>query len=208
MEEWVLAGALTGEFAGTKWDGKVEDVDFFLVKGILETLFSKLKADVDIRRITKECEELHPFRSAEIIFNDQVIGYLGAVHPKLASERDLEDTYVFEILLTELITKEKTLVQYQPISKVPSVERDLAFVVKEDIPAIDLVKAIYSVDKKLIKKVDIFDLYQGDKVEAGYRSLAFKVILEADETLTDEIINEKINKIVKSLKYQFEATLR
>ncbi|HHU80623.1 MAG TPA: phenylalanine--tRNA ligase subunit beta [Acholeplasmataceae bacterium] len=208
VEEWVLAGALTGEFAGTKWDGKVEEVDFFLVKGILETLFSKLKADVDIRRITKECEELHPFRSAEIIFNDQVIGYLGAVHPKLASERDLEDTYVFEILLTELITKEKTLVQYQPISKVPSVERDLAFVVKEDIPAIDLVKAIYSVDKKLIKKVDIFDLYQGDKVEAGYRSLAFKVILEADETLTDEIINEKINKIVKSLKYQFEATLR
>ena len=115
---------------------------------------------------------------------------------------------MYEILLTELITKEKTLVQYQPISKVPSVERDLAFVVKEDIPAIDLVKAIYSVDKKLIKKVDIFDLYQGDKVEAGYRSLAFKVILEADETLTDEIINEKINKIVKSLKYQFEATLR
>ena len=59
----------------------------------------------------------------------------------------------FEILLTELITKDKTLVQYQPISKVPSVERDLAFVVKEDIPAIDLVKAIYSVDKKLIKKL-------------------------------------------------------
>lgn len=208
QEEWVLVGAMTGEFASTKWEGKVELCDFFLAKGLLEVLFSKLKTDVSFQQISKECVELHPYRSAEIIYNDQVIGYLGAVHPKFASGTDLNDTYVFEIVLTNLLEKENRPIQFKAISKVPSVERDLAFVVKEDIPAIELVKAIYSVDRKTIKRVDIFDLYQGEKMAEGYRSLAFKVILEADETLTDEIINEKMNKIIKSINYRFQATLR
>jgi phenylalanyl-tRNA synthetase beta chain len=208
VEEWCLAGALSGEFAGTKWTGKVEKVDFYLVKGILETLFKKMGMDLKFQKITKNCSELHPYRSAEILNNGHVIGYVGAVHPKFASENDLEETYVFEILLTSFINKEETVIQFEPISRFPSVERDLALVVSEDVQAGDLINAVYSTDRKLIKNVEVFDLYRGENLEPGTLSIALKITMEANETLTDEFITEKIKKIVKSLEFRYHARLR
>ena len=97
---------------------------------------------------------------------------------------------------------------YTPVSKVPQVERDLAIVVKKDVASGDIIKTIKSVDKKIISDVKVFDVYVGDKIKDDEKSIALKVIFTANETLTDEVINSKINKILKAIERNHNGFLR
>ena len=90
----------------------------------------------------------------------------------------------------------------------PSVERDIALVMKKNINASDIIDTIISVDKKLLSDVKIFDLYVGDKVAEDEKSLAIKLTFTSYETLTDDVINSKVNKILKELEKRYQATLR
>ena len=97
---------------------------------------------------------------------------------------------------------------YKPITKVPSVERDLALVAKKEVLAYDIIKTIKDVDKKLISDVILFDLYEGEKIASGLKSIALRVIFTSNETLTDDIVNNKVNKILKTLEKNLGVTLR
>ena len=164
-ESYLLAGALQGVHSSTIWQGKKEVVDFYYVKGILDTVFTKVGAQVKYRPLSKECAELHPGRSAEIVLNDKVIGFIGEVHPTFVKQNDIEPTYVFEVLLEPLFEVESKVILFKQISKVPSVERDLALVMDLSTPVGEVVDAIYRCDKAMIKKVSVFDIYVGDKIE-------------------------------------------
>ncbi len=207
-EGWSVAGALQGVQSTNLWSSTSNKVDFYYVKGILELLFNRLNLNVSYKPLSIKCDELHPGRSAEIIYNNKIIGYVGALHPKYAKMQDLENTYVFEICLDEIFEVQNEITMMKPISKVPAVVRDLAFIMDNNQPIGDIVEAIYRVDKKMIKMVEVFDVYSGDRIEEGKKSVALKVMLESDDTLTDEVINQKVNKIIKSLEYQFHITLR
>lgn len=207
-EQYVLAGALQGMQSSTEWQGKKEIVDFYYVKGILEQLFVRLNAKVKYVPLSKECSQLHPGRSASIVLNNQVIGYLGEVHPVLVKKEDIMPTYVFEILLKPLFDIEESIVTFKSISKVPSVERDLALVMDESLPVGDVIDAIYRCDKNMIKKVSVFDLYVGDKIEAGKKSVAVRITLESQDTLTEEVISSKMKKILNTLAYCFKIEIR
>ena len=151
---------------------------------------------------------MHPLRTASILYKGKVVGYVGELHPKYAQANDLKNVYVAEIDVCDILNEVEPAHIYAPVSKVPNVERDLAFVVKKDVSASQLVNAIKSVDKKMITDVIIFDLYIGEKVEADEKSIACKVVLSSNETLTDEIVNGKVNKILKTLEKDLNAKLR
>lgn len=207
-EDWCVSAAIQGVQSTNLWSSKSNKVDFYYIKGILELLFKKLNVTVKYQPLSNLCPELHPGRSAEIVYNDKVIGFVGELHPKYAKNEDVEDTYVFEVNLDEIFLKETSVTTFTSISKVPPVFRDLAFIMDNNQNIGEIVDAIYRVDRKMIKQVEVFDVYSGDNIEEGKKSVALKVMLESEDTLTDEVITQKVNKIIKSLEYQYHITLR
>lgn len=207
-ETYLLAGALQGVHSSSDWQGKKEVVDFYYVKGILNVMFERVGAKVKYAPLSIDCPELHPGRSAEIILNNEVIGYLGELHPTLVKQEDIEPTYVFEIKLQPLFDIASSVVLFKQISKVPSVERDLALVMDQNILVGEVIDAIYRCDKNMIKNVSVFDIYVGDKIESGKKSVAVRITLESLDTLTDEVINQKMKKILNTLAYMYKIEIR
>jgi len=206
-EDLYLGGAMANVFSSTLWEGKEEKVDFYLVKGVIDYAFAKLGYTFKYLPMEPN-NDLHPHRSANIYFGEEKVGFLGQVHPKYALENDLKETYVFEINLDLVLVQEPRAINYQDFSKLPSIQRDLAFVVKKDVLASDMVEAIYKTDRKLITEVSVFDVYEGENVGNDEKSIAFKLVFTSHDVLTEEVINNKITKVIKDLKYRFNATLR
>ncbi len=207
-EKIVLSGALSHEFSNTSWNGKIEKVDFYLVKGIIAELFNVLDLEIDYKPLSKKSMQLHPTRTAELYIDNKVIGYIGQLHPQFALNNDLDGVYVFEILMDEILEKQKDIVKYMPVSKIPSIERDIALVMDKNITAQEVVDCIKKSDKQLLKEVHIFDLYEGEKVLDTQKSLAIKLIFTSNEAMTDEIINGKIKRILKDLQFKLNIELR
>ena len=203
-----LAIALAGSITSTLWKGENETVDFYLLKGIIDSAFSTIGVKFTYLPIDKEVKEMHPLRTAKIMWNEKTVGYVGELHPKYAQDKELKGVYVAEIDVHEILGVVEATKQYTPITKVPSVERDLALVCKKDVLAYDIIKTIKDVDKKLISDVILFDLYEGEKIASDLKSIALRVIFTSNETLTDDLVNNKINKILKTLEKNLAVTLR
>lgn len=208
IEKEMLSIGMANSFSNTLWRGSVEKVDFFLIKGIVEALFKELNIELEFKPLDKESNELHPTRTALIYFNKELIGYIGALHPKYLQKHDIKELYVAEICLESILNMDSQKVVYTPISKVPSVERDIALVLNKSVNASSVVETIKEVDKKLLSDVKIFDLYEGENVKEDEKSLAIKLVFTSYETLTDEVINNKVNKILKELDKKYQAKLR
>lgn len=205
-EENLLSGIVSGNIPTNPWEPS-KAVDFFYVKGQLQTMFDKLRVNVSYLPFENAPKELHPKRVAKILVNDQMIGFVGEIHPKYAKENNIEETYVFEIALDAILCEEKGVVSFTHVSKVPSVDRDLALVMDQSQLVGEVLDAIKKSDK-MISKVSVFDIYVGDKIEENKKSVAIRITLESDETLTEDIISSKIKRILKSLEYRFKITLR
>lgn len=207
-EKTVLAGALANEFSSTLWKGQKEIVDFYLVKGILEQLAISLNTKFDFAKCEKQSLQMHPNRTASIIWNGKNIGYIGQIHPKYAKENDLENVYVFELLIDELISQPEVINKYVPVNKLPSVERDIALVMKKDISSNEVINCIMKSDKQLLTDAYVFDLYEGEKINDDEKSLAIKLVFSSNEPMTEEVINGKIKRILKDLQYKLNISLR
>lgn len=205
-EENLFSGIVSGWIPTNPWENK-KKVDFFYVKGVLQTLFDKLRIKVKYLPFENAPKELHPKRVAKIILDNRMIGFIGEIHPKYAKENNIEETYVFELYLDVILNEEKEVVSFVSVSKVPSVERDLALVMDQNQMVGEVLEAIQKSDK-MISKVTVFDIYIGDKLPENKKSVAIRITLEADETLTEDIISSKIKRILKSLEYRFNITLR
>ena len=207
-EKTVLAGALANEFSSTLWKGQKETVDFYLVKGLLEQLAVSLNTTFEFVRAEKICDEMHPNRTASILWNGKNIGFIGQIHPKYALENALENVYVFELLIDELINESEVINKYQSINKLPNVERDIALVMKKDIPSTEVINCILKSDKQFLTNAYVFDLYEGEKINEDEKSLAIKLVFSSNEPLTEDIINAKVKRILKDLQYKLNITLR
>lgn len=206
-EENLFSGIITGKIASTLWQEPNKKVDFYYVKGVLDLLFNKLRLDVKYLPLENAPKELHPKRVAKIIVENRLVGLVGALHPKYAKDNNLEDTYVFEINLDKVLENTKPVISFKHISKVPSVDRDLALVMNMNMNIGEVLDAIKKSDK-MISNIKVFDLYIGEKIDASKKSVAIRITLESDETLTEDVISSKINRILKSLEYRFKITLR
>ncbi len=204
-----VAGAITGSWVSHAWQGEKKPVDFFVLKGVLEGLFLKLGVSTDIEFARGVMEGMHPGRTAEILFNGESIGFAGQVHPQIQNELDLKETYVFELDLSKLLATEVKELQYTTIPRFPSVTRDIALVVDKTILAGDIQKVIVEAGGSLLKDVQVFDLYEGDKMEEGKKSIAYSLkYFDPEQTLTDEMITKAHDKVLKAVKEKAGAMLR
>ncbi|MDD3382464.1 MAG: phenylalanine--tRNA ligase subunit beta [Bacilli bacterium] len=205
FEDTYLAITISNSFFSNAWQKTNVQADFYLLKGILEHLLSKFDLSFNLIPLEKSSNELHPKRSASIVVNEKKIGYMGALHPEFSLKNDLNNVYVLEINLEDFIEVKKAIAVYKPVTKIPSMERDIAVVVCKDISAGDLIKSIKQEAKDLISSIDIFDVYEINETE---KSIAIKMLFTSFETLTDDIINKKISRILKKLNEEYSATLR
>src|SRR5699024_5191574 len=168
-----LAFALAGEWTSRDWREKAVKVDFYQAKGILEDLFNRLNIANQISyQATSEIKEMHPGRCAAILLNGEKIGFVGQVHPKVAKKYEIIETYVAELDLTTLLSAESNFT-YTPVTRYPTVSRDIAMVVKEEIDNQTLVQTIKKAAGKYLHDVTLFDVYQGKNIARDYKSMAY-----------------------------------
>src|SRR5699024_5587225 len=158
-----LVGAITGTWLNHKWQEDVKKVDFYVVKGIIEGLFRYLNVEETYEQA--QIEGMHPGRCETVQVAGEVVGFLGEVHPTLAKEKDLKDTFVFDLNLDKLLEMHRGLLVYETVAKYPSILRDIAFVVKEDTHAGNIQAEIEKLGAPLVKAVEAFDVYRGDSIK-------------------------------------------
>lgn len=212
-ETRVLEGVLTGEVQNSKWQVKTT-VDFYTVKGILENLFKELNVLRRIKIVPIEKTDLinthkalHPYRTAVIMLLGKrplPIGYFGQVHPTLIDKLKLnQNAFLFKVDLTELIGAVKESVpRFKHIPQYPEVRRDIAFIINDEVSFDDIQKVIKSsVKQNIFKGSEIFDVYQGEHVEDGFKSVAFRIKMQDENaTLTDEIIEQQMTSVREKLQ--------
>jgi phenylalanyl-tRNA synthetase beta chain len=208
-EQEHLAGAITGLWHSHSWQGEKKAVDFYVLKGILEGLFAKLGLSESVTYVQAKVDNMHPGRTAEIHLNGERIGFVGQVHPTMQKELDLKDTYVFELSLKAILEEAAAPLRYSGIPRFPSITRDIALVVDKETIAGVLKDIIKTAGGKLLKEVNVFDLYEGERMEEGKKSIAYSLkYMDPERTLTDEEVTKVHTSVLEALKNQAGAVLR
>ncbi|WZW03179.1 phenylalanine--tRNA ligase subunit beta [Staphylococcus aureus] len=201
-----LSGILTGDYVVNQWQGKKETVDFYLAKGVVDRVSEKLNLEFSYRRA--DIDGLHPGRTAEILLENKVIGFIGELHPTLAADNDLKRTYVFELNFDALTAVSVGYINYQPIPRFPGMSRDIALEVDQNIPAADLLSTIHAHGGNILKDTLVFDVYQGEHLEKGKKSIAIRLnYLDTEETLTDERVS-KVQAEIEAALIEQGAVIR
>ncbi len=206
-EELKLAIAISGLFTSHLWKGMKQEASFYLLKGIVESLFKKLNIEVSYTPY-KEISSFHPGRCAGIVYKNKMIGIMGQMHPKFSKDKGIGTTVALEISLEDILNAEEVFV-YKPINKFPSITRDLAIVCKKEINANDIELLIKQTGKKALTRIELFDVYTGENVKADEKSLAFKLTFEdATKTLETSEVDKIIKSILNRLDYVYKAKIR
>ncbi|HBC4609520.1 TPA: phenylalanine--tRNA ligase subunit beta [Staphylococcus aureus] len=201
-----LSGILTGDYVVNQWQGKKETVDFYLAKGVVDRVSEKLNLEFSYRRA--DIDGLHPGRTAEILLKNKVVGFIGELHPTLAADNDLKRTYVFELNFDALMAVSVGYINYQPIPRFPGMSRDIALEVDQNIPAADLLSTIHAHGGNILKDTLVFDVYQGEHLEKGKKSIAIRLnYLDTEETLTDERVS-KVQAEIEAALIEQGAVIR
>ncbi len=207
-EHSCVAGLLMGAHAHLNWSEPARKYDFYDLKGDLQAMFVGLHLD-EVEFITEGHSALHPGKSAKIVIKQQEAGWIGVLHPKLLDALDIqEEVMIFELNLDQL--QSFIAPQFQSISKYPQIRRDLSFLVGEDITAQQIENAVSAVvPANLLKTFDVFDVYMGESIPNGQKSLAISFTLQDDsKTLVDGEINNVNDAIIKKLNEEFAILLR
>jgi phenylalanyl-tRNA synthetase beta chain len=203
-----FAFALTGLVAEKDFQTSPVAVDFYYAKGIVEALASKLGLSFDFVA-EKELASMHPGRTAAILLDGQVLGYVGQVHPQTAKAYGIPETYVAELNLSSLEAALKPAPAFVEITKFPAVSRDIALLLPKETSHKAVVDAIQSAGVKRLTDIKLFDVYAGANIEAGKKSMAYSLTFQNPEAnLTDEEVVKFMEKITKALTEQVDAEVR
>ena len=190
--------------------GMYGDGDFFTMKGVIETLMSKLglkkKAEYDPQAGKAF---LHPGRQAKVMYDGVQIAYLGEVHPTVQKNFAIgERTYIAVVDMKAIMDKADFEVKYEGVPKFPAMTRDISLSMKKEVLAGDVEKIISKKGGKLVESYELFDVYEGSQLSKGFKSLAYKIVFRAkDHTLKDDEVNAAMDKIIKALA-EIEVVLR
>ena len=203
QEDIKVSGLLYGKYMFNNWQTNIK-VDFYIVKGIVENLLEYMGYKNRYSFKVSVSKDLHPGISADILLDRKKIGIIGKIHPNLINE----DIYVFELSLSSLIGDIKPI-KYKPVSKYPSINKDVAFIVDKDIESQDIAMTIKKTGGRNLTNIEIFDLYIGNNLDSNKKSLAFSLTFEdQNKTLTDKEIMDIFNKIIESVEKKHKAILR
>jgi phenylalanyl-tRNA synthetase beta chain len=207
-QDVVIAGVLNGDRHPEHWSGKSGPVDFYDARHDVETILALTGRADEYRFVRNEHPALHPGQTARIQRGARDIGWLGRLHPVIAGQFDLDpDTYLFEFEYAAV--QGGALVQFQELSRYPSIRRDLAIVTDLEVTAAELQAEVQRSAGALLKEMVIFDVYQGKGIETGRKSVAFGLILQdSSRTLTDDDVEVVVSRVTESLNKKFGAALR
>ena len=210
-QEAMISGVITGLALPESWDTDGRKVDFYDVKGDVEALLNKCSQPAAFRfeKVNPiEVKHLHPGQSAAIFANEQIIGYVGAIHPRLEKTLGLSGrAFVFELVMDGLGCK--TIPDCKEISKYPATRRDVAIIVDNAVSAANLLSAVEKCGVNQLVGINLFDVYKGEGIPDGKKSLAISLTLQdGDRTLEESEIQAAVNTVVDKLCTEFGASLR
>lgn len=198
-----IAGLMTGSYVSNSWKKDLE-VDFYVVKGIVEDLIEYMGYNDRYSFVRSDCSDLHPGVQGYIVIDGRNVGIIGKVHPNLTKK----DIYVFEINLDSLYGKTSKL-KYKSAFKYPSVQKDMAFIIDKKIDVSEVIKVIKKAANKTLQEVSVFDVYEGENVQPDKKSVAFNLVFNGvDRTLTDSEVMDVFNKVINKVSSTFNAELR
>ncbi|MFT7141202.1 MAG: phenylalanyl-tRNA synthetase beta chain, partial [Sulfitobacter sp.] len=207
-QDMMLAGLICGSRRPENWTGAPEAVDFYDIKGDVESLLSLLGGigQFDIKAGTHPA--LHPGQTAVIERDGEVLGVVGQLHPQAQKALDIgPDVYLFELEVAKLI--HKPIPSAVNLSKYPEVRRDIAIIVNNPVSAREIDACIQSVQVETFKYLKLFDVYQGKGIDPNRKSVALGLTFQhASRTLTDDEINGSVDQIVAALTKNLDAILR
>ncbi|GAB4280577.1 MAG: phenylalanine--tRNA ligase subunit beta [Coriobacteriia bacterium] len=209
VEREVLAGVLAGSWHRPTWNDPAEPLDFFDGKGVVATVMEELH--VPHWRVERAALAwLHPGRSAEVVVNGKRIGWLGEALPDVLDAFEAKGPVtLFELEMAPLLEAARDVVEYKPVPRFPSVNLDVALVVPSDVPAEQILVTMRKEGGPLLEDVRLFDVYEGEGVPDGMRSLAFSLTYRApDRTLTDDEVSRVHDKVVMRTCKRFKANVR
>jgi len=204
----MIAGVISGNRVDEHWDMEKAATDFYDIKSDVEALLS-LTCDANGYEFSKaDVAALHPGQTAQITKDGNFVGYVGALHPELERKLGLNGrTLIFELLLTEVLGQK--IPEACAVSRFPANRRDLAVVVKEDVDAKKVLQLIEKVGGNHLIDLNLFDVYQGQGIEEGFKSLAIALVLQdTNKTLEEKDITDVIDRVVDSLQTELNASLR
>ena len=203
QETTKVAGLMTGSYLHNSWKKDFE-IDFYVIKGIIENLLDFMGYEDRYSFSRSNCSDCHPGVQANIVLDGKAIGIIGKVHPNITKK----DIYVFELNLDNIYGRTSKL-KYKEAFKYPSIQKDMAFILDKSIDANDVIKTIKKASDKTLQEVDVFDVYQGENVDADKKSVAFSLTFNGiDHTLTDDEVMVVFNKIIDKVKLTHRAELR
>ncbi len=209
LEKPVLALAATGSMPEKNWNIFSEKVDFFYLKGVLETLFNKIsEASYEFEK--NELPFLHPGRSANIIVDGRKAGYVGELHSSVAENYDIKQRVVVaEISIEQLREKADLFKSFKSLPRFPASLRDLAVIVPNEVSASAVENCIRKVGGEIIERLTLFDVYHGSPVPDNFRSLAYSIVYRSDAgTLKDKEVTVVHENIKKALYEELGVSLR
>ncbi|MCX5999837.1 MAG: hypothetical protein NTU41_09700 [Chloroflexi bacterium] len=206
-ERETLAAIISGSRTGISWLGQRGYLDFFDAKGVVEALLQRIGVAADFRPARDR--SLHPGRTAEVVVGNDVVGIIGELHPRVVETFELlaQPVALFELDIQKLISGESQGSSYHSVSRFPQSARDIAIVIDSQIPsksASDIILCF-----PLVNRVDLFDVYTGDQIPPGKKSLAFRVVYRSPtHTLTDSEVEGTLGEIIAKLSQELGATVR
>jgi len=209
-EVYRLCGAMVGRRDGTEWCHSRDNVDFFDAKGTVESLLTGLGIS-DWKVAASQAPWFHPGKQADFIVGEVAVATVGALHPSVQEAFGISrPVYLFKVNLTDLSMYCSVGAKaYSPLPKYPSITRDMALVLPDSVAAAEVLAAVRAAGGELLVDSRLFDVYTGDRVEKGTRSLAISLVFRApDRTLTDEEVDAPMAKLVQHIETTFAAKLR
>ncbi len=198
-----ICGLMSGSYVSSSWKRDLE-VDFYVVKGVLENLLDYMGYSNRYSFTRSNCSELHPGIQGNIVIDGKKVGIIGKIHPNVSKK----DIYVFELNLNELFGKTSKL-KYIESYKYPSITKDMAFIIDKDIDVSDIIKTIKKAGDKTLQDVSVFDIYMGENIDNNKKSVAFSLIFNGiSYTLKDEDVMKSFNKIINEIKNKYNGILR
>jgi len=204
----MVAGIICGSRLPESWDGQGVLVDFYDVKQDVEAIIQNMDYISDVEFVAAEHAALHPGQSAQLRSAGRELGWLGRIHPTLAAACDVSpDACLFELAYDAI--SQGRLPQFREISRYPSIRRDLAIVVDEPVQVQAVVDVVKKAAGDLLQEMVVFDIYQGQGIESGRKSIAFGLILQhSSRTLVEEDIETVVGRVTDQLGKIVGATLR
>jgi phenylalanyl-tRNA synthetase beta chain len=208
-ENKLLSGAMTGVYTETTWQGEKDVVDFFTVKGILETMFEAIGLSHLKFEKTDAYPNLHPGQSAIIKDFKGTVGFVGKLHPLYEKKYAVKNVFVFELDVDKMFEYQRPTKSIKEVNKYPSIERDLSIIINQKYPAQKVIDIIEKAGKRMLNEVHVFDMYQGEPLPEDEKSLSVRLVFtDSNRTLETKEVDDRVAEILSALESKIKAYLR